>query len=120
MKPSKLIQLAALGLVASTMGGLEAIGANITEQIQLAKNSCAHSCDSCGNKQSSTCTPLTQKEVQPFYAQLDEAHKKIFDSMDCQNQRRALELGMQTKNKNEAVDSAKTEMMQKRANTMQP
>jgi len=69
----KLSSLAALGLIAGTMG-----------QLQAATTS------------STTCVQPTANQAQTLLAQLDQAHQDMFNEMDCEGQNMAIKMANQT------------------------
>ncbi len=78
----KISTLAVFGLVAASMGSLGA-----------------------------DCSRPMTAEMQPMYSMLDDAHKKMFDSMNCEGQDQAMQMMSQTcagKNSCKGMNSCKS------------
>ncbi|MBS0628784.1 MAG: hypothetical protein JSS30_01000 [Verrucomicrobia bacterium] len=87
-KKSKLATIAALGLVACSMGQVEAADAPTTE-----------------------CVPPKPADKNKLLSQLDNAHAQMFNAMDCEGQNLALQLANQSckgKNSCQGLNSCKS------------
>lgn len=82
MKQSKLITAAAFVLIAGSMGMLHAASP-------------------------STCVMPSGSQIDALFAQLDQAHRDMFNSLDCETQNLAVKMAEQSKDKNKAIEAAK-------------
>lgn len=54
-----------------------------------------------------TCVMPTQTQIDTLFSQLDQAHRDMFNTLDCETQNLAVKLAEQSKDKNKAIETAK-------------